>query len=579
MNTYLRKIRERLILSLVMIATVSTVEAAVVEHIGDRYIINVSEMNLNGDETLMDVLLMCPEVITLDAQTPLTESLYGQYVIRIDNIGLGIDTKTYLNTTRANEIEKIKICQNPGVLKGCNGLKQVIDIVLRKGDNGTSGRVSVNGDSYGGGTAFVSALHQQDNLRLFGIAEGNILRSKNDAGITNHGSHEGMKLNMVWDITSKDNLELDLSQYYTRNRASGADGVYDRGTHLEFVYLRTLSDAGAYGLVQGGGDYYTQNEVGVHNRSTYPFIVFEFAFPLINHNFWITAGIETGYSGETDVVADYTNRSRYEDGYLQLDWNIGKWGFMIGDRFRVINFWQNTLKLGNEYEHTTSNHAYTVTAYHRFNEGNTLQGTFTRRYYNASFDDFITDGTYYNPITQNIMAGKVYTPDYDKHIAYISELKYTYSKPDFVLGALVKNIRQDLAVGHDNTLGVGTTAFWHTGALRLNIGVNYFWQKTTLAPDKKEYMNFVNLKLAPQVTLDGGWRIASTLLYNSRKAYDTVADDGFFSPTPANLYADVTVAKNFGKEWLVEGKYHDIAGQHTGNRAVTVGVTYFWGKK
>ena len=68
-------------------------------------------------------------------------------------------------------------------------------------------------------------------LRLFGIAEGNILRSKNDAGITNHGSHEGMKLNMVWDITSKDNLELDLSQYYTRNRASGADGVYDRGTH------------------------------------------------------------------------------------------------------------------------------------------------------------------------------------------------------------------------------------------------------------------------------------------------------------------------------------------------------------
>lgn len=579
MNTYFRKIRERLILSLAMIATVSTVEAAVVEHIGDRYIINVSEMNLNGDETLMDVLLMCPEVITLDAQTPLTESLYGQYVIRIDNIGLGIDTKTYLNTTRANEIEKIKICQNPGVLKGCNGLKQVIDIVLRKGDNGTSGRVSVNGDSYGGGTAFVSALHQQDNLRLFGIAEGNILRSKNDAGITNHGSHEGMKLNMVWDITSKDNLELDLSQYYTRNRASGADGVYDRGTHLEFVYLRTLSDAGAYGLVQGGGDYYTQNEVGVHNRSTYPFIVFEFAFPLINHNFWITAGIETGYSGETDVVADYTNRSRYEDGYLQLDWNIGKWGFMIGDRFRVINFWQNTLKLGNEYEHTTSNHAYTVTAYHRFNEGNTLQGTFTRRYYNASFDDFITDGTYYNPITQNIMAGKVYTPDYDKHIAYISELKYTYSKPDFVLGALVKNIRQDLAVGHDNTLGVGTTAFWHTGALRLNVGVNYFWQNTTLASDKKEYMNFVNLKLAPQVTLDGGWRIASTLLYNSRKAYDTVADDGFFSPTPANLYTDVTVAKNFGKEWLVEGKYHDIAGQHTGNRAVTVGVTYFWGKK
>ena len=572
MDNCFKKTGRKLLLSLATLCAAVSADAAVVEHIGDRYIINVSEMNLNGEETLMDVLMMCPEVITLDAKTPLTESLYGQYAVRIDNIGLGIDTETYFKNTRAREIDKIKICQNPGVMKGCGGLKQVIDIYLRKGENGTSGRVAVSGDSYGGGSTYVSALHQQDNLRLFGIAEGNLQRSKDDNGITNHGSHEGVKLNMVWDVTSKDNVELDLSQYYARNRASGEAGAYDRGTHLEFVYLRTLSEAGSYGLVQCGGDYYTQTGAGVHNRSTYPFILFEFAYPIINHNLWVTTGIETGYTGETDAVADYTNRSRYEDGYIQLDWNIGKWGFMVGDRFRVINFWQNELKLGNEYEHTTSNHAYTVSAYHRFNEGNTLQGTFARRYYNAGFSDFVTDGQYYNPALQQMVAGKVYTPDYDKHIAYISELKYTYSKPDFVLGALVKNIRQDLSEGHDNTLCVGTTAFWHKGVLRVNAGFNYFWQKTTYSADNKKYNNFVNFKLAPQVSLDNGWRFTSTLLYNSRKAYESE----FY--TPANFYADVAVSKSIGKNWLLEGKYHDIAGQHTGNRAATVGVTYYWGK-
>ena len=74
------------------------------------------------------------------------------------------------------------------------------------------------------------------------------------------------------------------------------------------------------------------------------------------------------------------------------------------------------------------------------------------------------------------------------------------------------------------------------------------------------------------MSLDNGWRFTSTLLYNSRKAYESE----FY--TPANFYADVAVSKSIGKNWLLEGKYHDIAGQHTGNRAATVGVTYYWGK-
>ncbi|MDO4171842.1 MAG: hypothetical protein Q4E63_00680 [Prevotellaceae bacterium] len=569
---FIKNVCGRIQLLMAVMCAAATASAAPIEHSGDRYIINVSEMELNGDETVMDVLLMCPEVITLDAKQPLTSSLYGQWAVRIDNIGLGLDNETYLTTTRASEVEKIKVCTNPGVLKGCGGLKMVLDIYLRKADNGTSGRVAVSGDSYGKGKAFVSALHQKDNLRLFGIAEGNIARSKFD-GVTSHGGHEAMKMNMVWDITSKDNLEFDFSQSFNRSRTVGDPAAYDRYMHLEGVYLRSLSDAGAYALFQFAGDYGSANSLaGVRSRYTDPFALLEFSFPLVNHNLWLTAGVESGYDAQTDRIAEYTNRSRYEDLYAQVDWKVGKWNFMVGDRFRVLNFWMNSLKDFEEWEHTTSNHAYTATVYYNFNANSTLQGSFARRYYNAAYENFIADGMYYNPVVNNIMAGKIYTKDYDKQIAYVSDLKYSFSKPDFTFSTLLRNIRQDLAVGHDNTLSIGASAFWHKGILRLTAGFDYFWQKTSYSDTYKKYNNFVNLKLAPQVSLDNGWRFTSTMLYNSRKAYDSE----FYAP--ANFYADVAVSKRFGKNWLVEGKYHDIAGQNTGNRAATIGVTYFWGK-
>lgn len=43
--------------------------AAPIEHIGDRYIMHVSEMDLTGEESLLDVLMMCPEVLTMDGNT------------------------------------------------------------------------------------------------------------------------------------------------------------------------------------------------------------------------------------------------------------------------------------------------------------------------------------------------------------------------------------------------------------------------------------------------------------------------------------------------------------------------------
>ena len=549
--------------------------AAPIEHIGDRYIMHVSEMDLTGEESLLDVLMMCPEVLTMDGNNIIGgdpfANLYGKFVIRIDNQEYGLDYATLLHHFKAREIESIKVCQNSEVMKGCSSLKKVIDITLRKGENGVSGRVGLFGDTYGGGKGIVSVLSQQDKLRI------------------------------LWTPTEKDMLEVDAMQTYTRNHITGTPADYVRAYHLQADYTRLLGEKGASilftlgaeNISDNGGNAADASAAPYRNHATYPFMVVEYATPVISENLWLTAGFEGGLSIEKNCVADYTNHSNYQDLYAQLDYTIGKWGFMIGDRFRTINFRPKQIATEKNWKHSTHNHSYTVSIYHNFAPGHTLQGTFCRRIFNADFGDFVTAGD---------MEGAwrpYYTKDISERLAYVAELKHTYSKPNLVVSSSIKNIHQDLpGVDCDNTLGIGTTAFWHKGMLRVTAGVNYFWEKAEifggeegkngvnaaeagLSGDAAEardasqnktckYSNFAIFKLAPQLSLPAGWRLTSNMIWCTRRHTLTPAY------TPANLYAEVGVYKNIGKNLTLEGRFHDIAGQHFGNRAATMGFTYYF---
>ena len=158
-----------LLISLAMVSTTYQTQAAPIEHIGDRYIMHLPEMELTGEESLLDVLMMCPEVISLDGNNIIGgdpfANLYGKFVIRIDNQEYGLDYATFLHHFKAREIETIKVCQNAEVMKGCSSLKKVIDITLRKKENGTTGRLGLFADTYGGAKGIVSVISQQDKLR------------------------------------------------------------------------------------------------------------------------------------------------------------------------------------------------------------------------------------------------------------------------------------------------------------------------------------------------------------------------------------------------------------------------------
>ena len=565
--------------------------AAPIEHIGDRYIMHVSEMELTGEESLLDILMMCPEVISLDGNNVIGgdpfANQYGKFVIRIDNLEYGLDYATLLHHFKAREIESIKVCQNAEVMKGCSSLKKVIDITLRKGENGVSGRVGLFGDTYGGGKGIVSVLSQQDDLRILSHVEGNFQRTSNSdkdayqnqsSNTVNHYSHEGAKLNVLWTPTSKDILEVDAMQTYTRNHFTHSPAEYVRAYHLQADYTRTLGENGSSILFTLGAEHISDNgrtqeesqTFPYQNHSTYPFAVVEYATPVLTQDLWITAGFEGGLSIEKNCIADYINHSNYEDFYVQLDYNIGKWGFMAGERYRIINFRPKQISSVSNWKHTTRNHIYSFSTYYTFTPGHTLQGTFCRRIFNPEFGDFVTAGD---------MEGAwkpTYTTNIRNSLANVMELKYTYSKPNLVVSTSVKNIHQHLIDNnHDNTLGIGTTAFWHTGILRLTAGFNYFWERAETPVEETSlrdtsYHNFAVFKLAPQLTLPDGWRLTSNLIWCTYRHTATPAY------TPANLYAEVGLYKNIGKHLTLEGRFHDIASQHFGNRAATIGCTYYF---
>ena len=83
---------------------------------------------------------------------------------------------------------------------------------------------------------------------------------------------------------------------------------------------------------------------------------------------------------------------------------------------------------------------------------------------------------------------------------------------------------------------------------------------------------YYTLKLAPTLLLGKGFRLSSTLLYNSKQE---VPDQ------PAHLYASVKMNKDLGKRCNVFADFHDLAGQPDRepyllrqsfhNRALTIG--------
>ncbi|MBO5594784.1 MAG: hypothetical protein J5931_09290 [Prevotella sp.] len=91
-------------------------ELPIIEIKADRTMIYPQRMELTGEETLMDVLQMVPDLMIAGY-----EDLISNYNLRIDNCPMNGDVRLILSQMKAKDIAKIHVCDNTGVAKGTIG--------------------------------------------------------------------------------------------------------------------------------------------------------------------------------------------------------------------------------------------------------------------------------------------------------------------------------------------------------------------------------------------------------------------------------------------------------------------------
>lgn len=108
---------------LLAVSTFGQDSLPIVEIKADRTMVYPQRMELTGEETLIDILQMMPDLMISGYEDVITG-----YNLRIDNCPMNGDVRLILSQMKAKDISKIQVCDNTGVAKGSIGKSRVLDI-------------------------------------------------------------------------------------------------------------------------------------------------------------------------------------------------------------------------------------------------------------------------------------------------------------------------------------------------------------------------------------------------------------------------------------------------------------------
>ena len=548
----------------------------ILEYQGDRYVIPVDKMHPDSEMTLLDVLNTCPEFLSLNGK-----DIDQDYKLRIDNIDIYVDPESFLANVKACEIDRIQICGNTSVAKAVNGIKGIIDIYYRN-DVKTGGKAALAGSTYGNGMLYSDMTGRSEKLTVQAYAMARTSYGKaypTDVNrMTDRGLAENLHLNLDWNISPSDRLIIKAFQEFNNSKQklfnpimNAALSNYKRYVDLVFSYSHTFKND-AILFVETGSDYTSARTPSDKSGDSYPYFFCEYNTPIFTPDLWLMAGTEIDYEN-----AWYPQQKREQylktDFYLQLDYTHGPWVLTLGDRFRMMNFWNRQYDSADHsmWTHERNNHSYLASVGYKA-QRHFFQVQFARRFFVPEVIEFLADET--APTVDRIFnAGNIST-----NIVHQGALRYTYqTKNFFVHTSIENNWYTHLAGPNNQQLGIRNSMFWRTGPWELTLGANYYYEHRNadkdIAADNEHY---VALKLAPVLNLPHGWRLSSTLLYSSRRSMNDIHP---------HLFATAKVNKQFGKMLNVFAEFHDISGYATGywlqqaycyqNRALSVGATVY----
>ena len=548
----------------------------IIEFQGDRYVIHVDKMNPDSEMTLLDVLNTCPEFLSINGK-----KIDQNYKLRADNIGLVVDPQSFLANVKACEIDRIQICSNTSVAKAVNGTKGVIDIYYRE-DVKTDGKVALSGSTYGNGILYADVVNRSEKLTVQTYA---MVRSSYGKAyptdidrMTDRGLAENLYLNMHWDATPSDKFIIKAYQKFDNTKQKNfnpemieARPFYSRYVGLVLSYIHTFRND-ALLLAEIGSDYTRSSGIDKNIGNSYPYGFIEFDTPIFTPDLWLMIGSEMDYENTW-----YINQKREQylktDFYVQFDYKHGHWILTIGDRLRLMNFWNRQYNSEDQstWSHERHNHSYLASVGYKTGR-HFIQALFSRRFFVPEINDFLVDETV------PMMPQRFDPGDYSTNITHQAVVRYSYQKKNLVFHTSVQGDWDSHLPGPDRMqLGFRNSVYWNTGPWELTLGANYYHQHLKSdAVTASDNDNFVTFKLAPVLNLPNGFCLSSTLLYSSRRSMDNLH---------AHLFATVKANKQLGRKCNVFAEFHDLAGYVTGfsqqlfdlyqNRALTIGATIY----
>lgn len=481
----------------------------VIEVKADRTMIYPQRMALTGEESLMDVLQMVPDLMIAGY-----EDVISNYNLRIDNCPMNGDTRLILSQMKAKDISKIQVCDNTGVSKGTIGTGRVLDINMKMPE-ALNGFVEAQGDFgkdvEGIGTANV--LYGSQSTDLYANASYR----------HNEGNEEYLTLHMTNRFDDRNKLLTYFTQQYLGHSSATSRKVMGRAR-----YFHTFNDLGTELLIVGGYQY--NSDQSLSNKL--PLYIVELNTPLFTDRLSMMLGVEGDYlmtrQKDTDRSWDVFNN----DIYLQFTYSLPKWKMTVGNRVLFYNYKLKDSGISQKHSDTRDN-ANACVIFVPDNR-NQIQLGYYRKYYNPSYLVLFVDAN--TIIDEEWARAKGLLQEWTINQV---KLAYAYSKQQLT----VQTEASYYAVEDgENFAELGASAYWKTDGLSLAGGTNlYIADSGTSA----------SFRLAPTAYLPHAWQIGLQVVYYTKKS---PIREMYGTP----VYGCLSVNKQFGKRWNLGVDWHDM---------------------
>lgn len=421
----------------------------------DRTIIYPQRMELTGEESLMDVLQMVPDLMIAGY-----EDVIINYNLRIDNCPMNGDTRLILSKMKAKDIDKIQVCDNTGVAKGTIGTGRVLDINMKMPD-GIQGFVEAQGDL---------------GKNAEGIAAANVLYGSKSTDIyanTSYRHHDGNEEYLTFHMTNRFDDRNKLLTYFTQQYISLPSST-SRNVMGRARYFHTFNDLGTELLIVGGYQYASDMD---YTRKL-PLYIIELNTPLITKRLSMMLGAEGGFIMTSQKDMNRSWNYFNNDVYLQFTYSLPQWQFTVGNRVMFYNYKIKEGSVSERHDDIRDNANASIVFLP--DNRNQIQLGYYRKFYEPI--DILHDEQTINQM----------------------KLAYAYSKQKLTVQTEASYYIVD---DEENVTELGASAYWKTKCLSITGGANLYIAKIGTN---------VSLRFAPTAYLHDDWQIGLQMIYYTK---------------------------------------------------------------